>query len=86
MHFKPGEKARLLKVPEWILKDLPPDEHQEILSLVGKEMCIESVDEFGYFWIGYGKYVSGDDAERYSGHSFCVTGDCLQRKKAGTNA
>jgi len=75
-----GDEVVLIKVPDWLLKDLPEDEQREILSFVGKSVKIMDVDKFGYLWIGFGSQVDHGEGSRYSGHSFAVTADCLKRQ------
>jgi hypothetical protein len=76
--LKVGDRVMFLKVPEWLLKDLPTEEQNEIRSLVGQTTEITEVDEFGYFWVGFGFQANDGDESTYAGHSFAVTADCLK--------
>jgi hypothetical protein len=79
-NFNVGDEVVLVKVPGWLLKDLPEDEQREIMSFVGQSAKIIEVDKFGYLWIGFGLQVDHGKESRYSGHSFAVTADCLKRQ------
>ena len=76
--FKIGDRVVFLNAPEWLLKDLPIDEQDQIRSFVGQTAEITEVDKFGYFWIGFGSQVDQGDESQYVGHSFAVTADCLK--------
>lgn len=73
-----GDTVVFLKAPDWLLSGLPSEEQDEILSFVGRMATITAIDEFGYFWIGFGVQVDDGEESTYSGHSFGVTEDCLQ--------
>lgn len=77
--LKAGNNVVFLRAPDWLLRDLPAEEQNEILSFMGRAATITAVDEFGYFWIGFGMQVDDGEESRYSGHSFAVTADCLRR-------
>lgn len=78
--LKVGNTVVFLKAPNWLLKDLPTEEQNEILSFVGRIATITEIDEFGHFWIGFGLQVDDGEDSRYSGHSFAVTADCLRKQ------
>ncbi|WP_161829664.1 hypothetical protein [Steroidobacter agaridevorans] len=75
-----GDGVVLVKVPDWLLKDLPEDEQREILSFIGQSAIVMEIDKFGYLWVGFGSQVDHGEESRYSGHSFAVTADCLERQ------
>ena len=72
-----GDQVKLIRIPEWLVHDLPNDEKLEIQSYVGKTGIVSEIDGAGYFWIGFGETLQSDDGALYSGHSFCVPADCL---------
>jgi hypothetical protein len=76
--LKVGDRVVFLKAPDWLLKDLPTDEQEEIRSFVGQTAEITEVDKFGYFWIGFGSQSDEGEESTYAGHSFAVTADCLR--------
>jgi hypothetical protein len=76
--LKVGDRVVFVKAPDWLLKDLPKDEQDEICSFVGRITEITEVDKFGYFWIGFGSQTENGDQADYAGHSFAVTSDCLR--------
>jgi hypothetical protein len=76
--LKAGDTVVFLKAPDWLLNGLPLEEQKEILSFVGQVATVAEVDEFGYFWIGFGSQVEDGEEAKYSGHSFAVTADCLR--------
>lgn len=73
-----GDRVKLIDVPDWLIRDLPDDEKQEIIACVGKEALIDRVDNAGYYWLGFGVTAEEGGAAYYSGHSFCVPSECLQ--------
>lgn len=45
-------------------------------NLTRKSATISSIEEFGYFWLGFGMTLDlhgKSDSSSYSGHSFCVS-------------
>lgn len=76
--FKVGARVVFLNAPDWLLKDLPADEQDQIRSLVGRTAEITEIDSFGYLWIGFGSQVDEGEDSHYVGHSFAVTADCLR--------
>jgi len=76
--FNVGDRVIFLHAPDWLLKDLPTDEQDQIRAFVGQTAEITEVDKFGYFWIGFGSNSDDGDASTYAGHSFAVTADCLR--------
>jgi hypothetical protein len=47
-------------------------------SFVGQTAGITEIDQFGYFWIGFGVQSDSGKESTYVGHSFAVTADCLR--------
>jgi hypothetical protein len=58
--------------------DLPDDEKEEIVAYIGKVTTVSKIDSHGFFWIGFGNTTEEVDTSHYSGHSFCVTKECLE--------
>ncbi len=73
-----GDRVKLTGVPDWLVHDLPEKEKREIVAFIGKVTMIDSIDSFGYYWLGFGSTDNGEDAAYYSGHSFCVPGEYLE--------
>lgn len=76
-----GSRVRLLHVPDSLIHDLPSDEQVEIRSFVGQESRIDDIDAHGFFWVSFGRGEPDpldQGSWRCSGHSFSVTGDCLE--------
>ncbi|MCL2022417.1 MAG: hypothetical protein FWG81_10230 [Betaproteobacteria bacterium] len=73
-----GDKVKLIGIPDWLIHDLPPDEQSEILACIGSVFTIERVDDYGYFWVGFGYTTEDKENAYYTGHSFCVTKEYLQ--------
>lgn len=76
--LKVGDRVVFLKAPDWLLKDLPLEEQDQIRSFVGMAAEITEVDKYGYVWIGFGSQVNVGEESTYAGHSFAVTADCLK--------
>ncbi len=75
--IKIGDQVKLLGVPDWLVHDLPEDEKKEIYSFVGEVATVTEIDQYGYYWIGFGNTVDDGDFAFYSGHSFCITDEYL---------
>lgn len=73
-----GARVQLLALPEWLTHDLPESEQRELQNFIGQTSVVTEIDSGGYYWIGFGQTVDGEEDARYSGHSFCVTAECLQ--------
>lgn len=70
--IKKGDPVRLLGVPDWLIHDLPIDEQKEIKSFIGKIAEVQDIDNYGYYWVGFGNSINTDGTTYYSGHSFCI--------------
>ena len=77
--IKVGSLVKLLGIPEWLIHDLPESERAEMLGFVGRHAVVTEIDGAGYFWLGFGLTVETGDVADYSGHSFCVTDEFLER-------
>lgn len=73
-----GDCVRLLGLPDWMTHDLPHDEQVEMLSFVGKCAEIEKIDDYGYYWLGFGSLFNVNGTSYYSGHSFGVPVEYIQ--------
>lgn len=71
--LKPGDRVRLLGIPDLLTHDLPEDERQAIHAQVGKIMEVQKVDEHGDVWLGFGSTTEDADQAIYEGHSFAVS-------------
>lgn len=79
--IKVGDVVTLIRIPEWLVHDLPEDEQREIASCVGKSAVVSEIDPQGNFWIGFGNTTEIGDTAHYSGHSFGVPREYLQVEK-----
>lgn len=79
MKLSIGDRVKLISVPEWLTHDLPENDQAEIVDCIGKTALIEDIDKAGYYWIGFGRTVDKGKSAYYSGHSFCVPSECLER-------
>lgn len=73
-----GDQVKLNAIPDWLVHDLPDDEKREILGFVGKVAVITDIDNYGYFWIGFGEMHEDANSAYYSGHTFCVPREYLE--------
>ena len=46
-----GDRIRLIGLSGRWLDELPPDEKQDVLSMIGEVFAIEEVDEYGHPWV-----------------------------------
>jgi hypothetical protein len=69
-----GARARLLRVADWLVHDLPIIEREEILNQVGKYVYIQEIDKWGGVWVGFGSTSESSQSNEstYRGHSFLV--------------
>jgi len=67
-----GDTVLILEAPDWLLKDLLPNEQAGILACVGEEMVIAEIDEWGQAWVGFGNTQDIGDDSVYSGQSLVV--------------
>ncbi len=74
-----GDRVTLLGLPDWLVHDLPADEQRELRGCVGRATEVVDIDAHGYVWIGFGQTTDAGDTAHYSGHSFCVPPQFLQR-------
>jgi len=74
-----GDKVMLIGIPDWLIHDLPPDEQSEMLAYIGSVLIVESIDEYGYFWLGFGCVTEDEQSSYCTGHSFCVQKEYLRR-------
>jgi hypothetical protein len=54
-HNKPisaGCLVRIIKIPTWLMHDLPKQEVRRLLQCEGSIMKILEVDQYGYIWFG----------------------------------
>jgi len=54
-----GSRVRLLKVAEFLKRDIPPDEWERLEGMVGEVFEITEIDEYGGAWIE--KWFDGPD-------------------------
>lgn len=46
-----GTRVRLLSLSGQWLEELPPEEKQDVLSMIGEIFEVEEIDEYGHPWI-----------------------------------
>lgn len=46
-----GSRVRLLSLSGDWLKNLPPDEKEDVLSMVGQVFEVEEIDDYGHPWV-----------------------------------
>jgi hypothetical protein len=73
-----GDCVKLLGLPDWLIHDLPPSEQVEMRQFVGQTGVVSQIDEYGYFWLGFGSTHEAGESAYYSGHSFGVPREFLQ--------
>lgn len=74
-----GDSVKLLRLPSWLLHDLPQSEQTEMRTFIGRIAVVNEIDALGYFWLGFGSTAEAGDSAYYSGHSFGVPRDCIER-------
>jgi hypothetical protein len=74
-----GARVRLAGVPAWLIHDLPDDEQAEIVAHIGCVAVVSDIDSHGYFWLRFGSTTEDSDGANYTGHSFCVSQEFLEK-------
>lgn len=74
-----GDRVKLLGLPDWLTHDLPESEQMEMRAFVGQWAVVNEIDAYGFFWLGFGCTVAVGDAAHYSGHSFSVPREFIER-------
>ena len=74
-----GDRVRLLGLPDWLTHDLPESEQIEMLAFIGQFAVVNEIDAYGYFWLGFGSTAEVGSAAHYSGHSFGVPVEFIER-------
>jgi hypothetical protein len=75
-----GDRVKLLGLPDWLTHDLPEDEQVEMRGFIGQSAVVSEIDTHGYFWLGFGSTTQGSDTAHYSGHSFGVPREFIERE------
>ena len=70
-----GSRVRLLKVAEFLKRDLPPDEWEELQGMVGEVFEVTEIDEYERAWIE--KWFDQGDG-RSSSHSYSLDEDEME--------
>ncbi|PAT42955.1 hypothetical protein [Vandammella animalimorsus] len=74
-----GDVVLLKKIPNWLVSDSSLEEFFRFMRYIGRKSLVTDIDPYGYYWLGFGSTQQGPDGAIYSGDSFCVTGDCIQK-------
>ena len=59
-----GTKVRVLEVADSVMRDLPPQERRDLMSMVGEVFEVYEIDQYGSAWVektwhaGDGEYRS----------------------------
>ena len=72
------DRVKLLGLPDWLTHDLPESEQEEMLTFVGQSAGVREIDDYGYFWLGFGSTVDVGGTAHYSGHSFGVPREFIE--------
>ena len=46
-----GTKVRVLELPDWLRRDLPPEGWTDLSTMVGEVFEIIEIDEYGSAWV-----------------------------------
>ena len=47
-----GTLVRIPAMPDWLLRDLPPDDADALRSYEGRALPVLEIDRYGYLWFG----------------------------------
>jgi hypothetical protein len=70
-----GSSVRVLRVPEFLKRDLAPDEWARLESLIGHVFEVCEIDEYGCAWVE--KWFDGPEGSR-SSHSIGLEPDEME--------
>jgi hypothetical protein len=70
-----GSRVRLLKVAEFLQRDLPPDEWNQLQGMVGEVFEVMDIDEYGGAWI---ERLFDDPEGGQSSQSYSVAADEME--------
>ncbi len=76
-----GDYVRLINLPDWLMQDLPEDEQKEMRAFIGQYAVVSEIDDYGYYWLGFGNTTEENDLSHYAGHSFCVPKEFIKIKE-----
>lgn len=76
--IKIGDRVTLLGLPDWLINDLPESEQTELITCIGKSAVVTEIDNYGYFWLGFGSTVEVEGTAHYSGHSFAISSEFIE--------
>ena len=65
-----GTRVRLLSLSGQWLSNLPADEKQRVLSMIGEVFEVEEIDEYGYPWVR--KSWPNETQDRCQSHSIAL--------------
>lgn len=65
-----GDRVRLLELSGQWLEELPSDEKDDVLSMIGEVFIVEEIDEYGHPWIRK-SWNNSKDGNCY-GHSLAL--------------
>lgn len=79
IHGRPvqvGSRVRILKVADWLRREIPTDEFVRLQTLVGTIQPIDEIDEWGSAWI---EAEFPQPANRIDSHSLKLDADEMER-------
>lgn len=47
-----GAMAKIAKIPEWLIHDLPPEDIDALKKVEGTTKKVIEIDKYGYIWFG----------------------------------
>lgn len=65
-----GSRVRLIGLSGRWLDELPPDEKQDVLSMIGEVFEVEEIDEYGHPWVR--KSWPNEDEGKCHAHSIAL--------------
>jgi len=80
-----GDRVKLLGLPDWLIHDLPESEQIEMRGFIGQCTVVTEIDPYAYVWIGFGSAIEIGAASYWSGHSFGVTEEFIERVNIDQN-
>jgi hypothetical protein len=70
-----GMRVRVLRVSPSLQKEIPPDEWQNLQSMVGEVLEVSEIDEYGSAWV---EKTWDTGADRRLSHSLALAADEME--------
>ncbi len=57
--IQPGSQVRVTNIPDWLVRDLPPEEQNRITAQNGRIVKVLKLQPHGYLWLAFADGTEG---------------------------